>query len=160
MSRTERHVSCFSRLPGGIVIPSDSTGYATSPPVPLPSDTSTRLPARLTVMLTVFLRAYFWLIKFDFGVTRKDFRRIQEEVRNCPTALRTRSIGMMHPKEVLCLQRSSALTCLLRSYGISASMLFGAQIMPFRAHAWVEVDGQLINEGLNVRGEFGVLDCL
>jgi hypothetical protein len=123
-------------------------------------------------MLTVFLRAYFWLIKFDFGVTRKDFRRIQEEVRNCPTALRTRSIGMMqicrslnfacafYPKEVLCLQRSSALTCLLRSYGISASMLFGAQIMPFRAHAWVEVDGQLINEGLNVRGEFGVLDCL
>jgi hypothetical protein len=51
-----------------------------------------------------------------------------------------------YPKRVLCLQRSAVTTCLLRSCGIRASMVMGVQILPFKAHAWTEVDGKVINE--------------
>jgi hypothetical protein len=45
-----------------------------------------------------------------------------------------------YPKRVLCLQRSAATVLLLRRHGIAAELVIGAQILPFRSHAWVEVD--------------------
>jgi hypothetical protein len=51
-----------------------------------------------------------------------------------------------YPKTVLCLQRSAATTILLRRYGFAAEMVIGAQVNPFRAHAWVEVDGVVSND--------------
>src|SRR5258708_5724843 len=54
--------------------------------------------------------------------------------------------SIWYPKRVLCLQRSTVTTCLLRSCGVSASLVVGAQQVPFRAHAWTEVNGQAINE--------------
>ena len=61
-----------------------------------------------------------------------------------------------YPKHVLCLQRSVVTTCLLRSYGIPAQMILGAQKLPFKAHAWVEVNGQPVNEERDVRSMFNV----
>jgi hypothetical protein len=45
-----------------------------------------------------------------------------------------------YPKKVLCLQRSAATVLLLRRHGIAAELVIGAQILPFRSHAWAEVD--------------------
>ena len=61
-----------------------------------------------------------------------------------------------YPREVLCLQRSAVTVCLLRSYGIKAEMVTGAQQIPFAAHAWVEVAGRAVNERLNVHQRFTV----
>jgi Transglutaminase-like superfamily len=52
----------------------------------------------------------------------------------------------LYPKNVLCLQRSAATTLLLRRYGFSAEMVIGAHMNPFRAHAWVEIDGVVVND--------------
>jgi hypothetical protein len=49
-------------------------------------------------------------------------------------------------KQVLCLQRSSATTILLRRHGVAAEMVIGAQMLPFKSHAWVEVDGAVVND--------------
>jgi Transglutaminase-like superfamily len=49
-------------------------------------------------------------------------------------------------KRVLCLQRSAAATLLLRRYGWTAEMVIGAQMLPFKSHAWVEVDGVIVND--------------
>ena len=49
-------------------------------------------------------------------------------------------------KTVLCLQRSAAATCLLRRHGIPAQLVIGTQQIPFNAHAWVEVDGQVVSD--------------
>jgi hypothetical protein len=49
-------------------------------------------------------------------------------------------------KRVLCLQRSAATTILLRRYGWRAEMVTGAQILPFESHAWVELDGVVVND--------------
>lgn len=61
-----------------------------------------------------------------------------------------------YPKRALCLQRSFVTTYLLRRHGIPAQMVLGAQKLPFKAHAWVEVDGHAINERSNVKVAFGV----
>ena len=49
-------------------------------------------------------------------------------------------------KQVLCLQRSAATTVLLRRHGWEAEMVIGAQVCPFRSHAWVEIDRSVIND--------------
>src|SRR6266849_9259671 len=49
-------------------------------------------------------------------------------------------------KTVMCLQRSAATTLLLRRYGWSAEMVTGAQILPFKSHAWVEIEGVVVND--------------
>jgi hypothetical protein len=53
---------------------------------------------------------------------------------------------VFYPKHVLCLQRSAATTVLLRRHGWSAEMVIGAQVLPFQAHAWVEVDRTVVND--------------
>jgi hypothetical protein len=49
-------------------------------------------------------------------------------------------------KNVRCLQRSAVTTLLLRRNGWPADMVLGAQLMPLRNHAWVEVSGQIVND--------------
>jgi hypothetical protein len=61
-------------------------------------------------------------------------------------------------KKVLCLQRSAATARLLRRYGIPANLIIGAKQMPFRAHAWVELDGSVVNDKAYVRDIYLVLD--
>lgn len=61
-----------------------------------------------------------------------------------------RHARVWYPKRVRCLQRSAVLACMLRSYGVPAQMVLGSQKMPFKGHAWVEVDGKAINEGRSV----------
>lgn len=63
-----------------------------------------------------------------------------------------------YPKQALCLQRSFVTTYLLRKHGIVAHMVLGAQKLPFKAHAWVEVDGRAINERSNVQATYAVWD--
>jgi hypothetical protein len=63
-----------------------------------------------------------------------------------------------YPKQSLCLQRSFVTTYLLRKRGVPAQMVLGAQKLPFKAHAWVEVDGRAINERSNVQAIYAEWD--
>jgi hypothetical protein len=63
-----------------------------------------------------------------------------------------------YPKQALCLQRSFVATSLLRKHGVAAQMVLGAQKTPFKAHAWVEIDGRAINERSNVQANYAVWD--
>jgi hypothetical protein len=63
-----------------------------------------------------------------------------------------------YPKQALCLQRSFVTTYLLRKHGVAAQMVMGAQKLPFKAHAWVEVDGKAINERSNIQTKYAVWD--
>ena len=61
-----------------------------------------------------------------------------------------------YPKQVLCLQRSVVTTCLMRDSGIPATMVMGAQTLPFKAHAWTEVNGHAVNERRDVQNVYTV----
>ena len=51
-----------------------------------------------------------------------------------------------YSKQALCLQRSAVTACLLRRFGVPARLVIGARPMPFLAHAWVEVEGAVVND--------------
>jgi len=121
-------------------------------------------------MLLLVLKAYAKLIRFDFYLARGDFAALRDRVRRCPVrrtaassniALIASAVDMAciwYWKEVLCLQRSAATACLLKEAGISAQMIIGVQQLPFKAHAWVEVAGRVVNDKPYVREMYAVLD--
>jgi hypothetical protein len=61
-----------------------------------------------------------------------------------------------YPKRALCLQRSFVTTYLLRKSGVQAQLVIGTQKLPFKAHAWVEVEGAAVNERTNVHATYAV----
>jgi len=63
-------------------------------------------------------------------------------------------------KRVHCLQRSAVVTRLLRRHGIGADLVIGYRPTPFESHAWVEVDGRIVNDRPQYRKFFAVLERL
>ncbi len=62
-----------------------------------------------------------------------------------------------YPKHALCLQRSAVATCLLRRQGVPAEMVIGCRKIPFHSHAWVEVDGEVVNDKKKVPQFYKIL---
>jgi Transglutaminase-like superfamily len=122
-------------------------------------------------MPCLMLKAYGKLILFDLCLARGNFAALYEKVRNYPVSKRTPSPDTVERicyavdlaciwywKEALCLQRSAATACLLKQHGVPAQMVIGAQQMPFKAHAWVEVDGRVVNDKAYTPEMYAVLD--
>ena len=65
---------------------------------------------------------------------------------NEAVAARLATAAAFYPRRALCLEQSLALFVLLRRCGVDAALRIGVQPLPFYAHAWVEVDGQPLNE--------------
>ena len=61
-------------------------------------------------------------------------------------------------KRTLCLQRSAIAACLLRSKGEAAEMVIGCRKIPFRGHAWVEINDQVVNDKQLVQQFYKTLD--
>jgi hypothetical protein len=61
-------------------------------------------------------------------------------------------------KHAWCLQRSATTVWLLRLRGVPAELVIGARKLPFASHAWVEVDGQVLNNSPIVQESYTVLE--
>jgi Transglutaminase-like superfamily len=122
-------------------------------------------------MSFLVLRAYLRLIQFDLYLARGNFRALYDKVHRYPIGKMPAPVDITERicagvdmacvwywKEVLCLQRSSATAYLLKVHGVKAHMVIGAQQKPFKAHAWVEVDGRVVNDKPYVREMYTVLD--
>lgn len=77
------------------------------------------------------------------------------QARVCAAVLRATAYYSRHAR---CLQRSAAVTLLLRLRGIPVEMVIGAQKVPFQAHAWVELDGAVVNDRPIVQKNHMVLE--
>lgn len=121
--------------------------------------------------MTLFLQALFMLLAYDIMSALCRFQTIYSMVRgwkvnNKPAgsnvidrvSMAVNYACVWYPKQALCLQRSFVTTYLLRKQGVAAQMILGAQKLPFKAHAWVEVDGRAINERSNVQAIYAVWD--
>jgi hypothetical protein len=122
-------------------------------------------------MSFLVLEAYLFLIRFDLYLARGNFSALYDKVRGYPTGKKTPSADAIERicsamdmaciwywKEALCLQRSAATACLLKRHSLSAQMVIGAQQMPFKAHAWVEVGGRVVNDKPYTPEMYAVLD--
>jgi hypothetical protein len=122
-------------------------------------------------MSSLVLKAYFKLVQFDANVRRGDFAALHKKVREFPlekqpvpadtiekvcSAVNVACIWYW--RQVLCLQRSAVTACLLKLHGVPAVMAIGVQPIPFKAHAWVEVEGRVVNDKPYMLEMYSVLD--
>lgn len=121
--------------------------------------------------MTLFLQALVALFAYDVLRAFCSFKTIYTIVKHWTVAPSTAGQGTIdrvchavnyacvwYPKQALCLQCSFVTTYLLRKHGAAAHLILGAQKLPFKAHAWVEIDGQTINERSNVQKAYAVWD--
>jgi len=120
----------------------------------------------------LLLRSYAHLIRIDLMLRFGSLQSIHSFVRH-QTTIATHSAkapsveaichaidlaSVLYIKPVLCLQRSAAAAILLRHYGWNAEMCIGAQVLPFKSHAWVELNGQVVNDKPYMREIYRVLE--
>jgi hypothetical protein len=122
--------------------------------------------ARLT------MRAWLGLAAFDLALVA-GFARAHERVRAVPVNRRGHDARLLesiiwavdeacvwYVKRAPCLQRSAVAACLLRRHGVRADLVIGYRALPFESHAWVEVDGRVVNDRPQYQKYFTVLERL
>jgi Transglutaminase-like superfamily/Coenzyme PQQ synthesis protein D (PqqD) len=114
------------------------------------------------------LTAFFGLIAFDLLLKFRGFAALVKKVENWPTTAphtadseTCRRVCAMvnraqvyYPKKAMCLQHSAVVTCLLRRQGVPAEMVLAAQEFPPKGHAWVEVEGRVVNDFRQVKTRY------
>jgi hypothetical protein len=104
------------------------------------------------------LRALYELLRYEAIVSVRGFGGIQRQLKRqsvaakpvasdaekaiCDAVLLATSL---YWKPVLCLQRSVCAVRLLRKHGVMGRLFIGYRPAPFFSHAWVEVDGRVLN---------------
>ena len=128
-----------------------------------------RASLRCFLLTRLVVRAWLGLIGFD-AARLAGFARSSRWLRRHPTASRrswatTEDVVwsvdeacVWYVKRAMCLQRSMVATWLLRRHGIAAEMVIGYRPLPFESHAWVEVDGCVVNDRPQYQRAFRVLD--
>ena len=124
---------------------------------------------RAAMLLVVTLQAWTWLALFDLA-RPAGFARLCAWL-GCARATRPRSLVpaadviwavdeacVWYVKRAACLQRSFVATRLLRRYGFPAEMVIGCRPLPFESHAWVEIDGRVVNDLPQYQRAFTVLN--
>lgn len=122
-------------------------------------------------MSFLIMQAYWNLISFESSLKRHDFAALYRKVHQYPISAQPSTPEILRRvcsavdiaciwywKQTFCLQRSAATVCLLRKHGIEAQLIIASQYIPFQAHAWVEVEGKVVNDRLDVQKTFVVLE--
>lgn len=115
------------------------------------------LAAFLIYDLAVRLTGFRLLHK---AIRQKTTRRIAPNLRRPVTQLihEIDVAAVLYFKEVKCLQRSVVTAWVLRNCGWSASVIMGAQLVPLRNHAWVEVGDEVVSDKPYMRDIFQVYE--
>ena len=119
------------------------------------------------------LRAFWELNRYDLTQALVGFKHIyrraaSQHVAGSPPSPQVESVicdavalaACFYWKPVYCLQRAVVSARLLRAWGIHAQLIIGYQPSPFTSHAWVEVDGRVVNESPAYKERMLVLDRL
>ena len=121
------------------------------------------------------LRALFWLFAYAFFLRTGGFQRIRRIVQLTPfgsriprdrkferemcrqvcTAVDRAQVFLF--TQAMCLQRSIVITRLLVMQGLNAETVIAAHLMPFKSHAWVEVNGEVVSDSPNVQRYYDVV---
>jgi hypothetical protein len=120
------------------------------------------------------LRALSWFLIYSFLLRTGGFRSVRRIVERKSRQLKLRDQNSEREicfqicnavdraqtyllRHALCLQRSIVITRLLQNYGIGAETVIAAHLMPFKSHAWVEIDGEVVSDSPNVKRYYDVV---
>lgn len=108
------------------------------------------LRSALTILVLKFLlrtRGYGWTLQWiRRGI---DSRKESTSVQPGDIGAAERAVAMagaLYPGRALCLEQSLTLYLLLRRQGVPVKYRQGVQAYPFQAHAWVEFQGEPVND--------------
>src|SRR5215472_5826817 len=121
---------------------------------------------RLVVESWLLLLRFEWVIRFQtfeglYRIVREEPVRPTVRHQIVPSDELCRAVDIacvFYFKRVLCLQRTSATTVLLRRHGWDAEMVIGAQLLPFKSHAWCEINGMVANDRPYMEDIYTVLE--
>jgi len=122
-------------------------------------------------MWLMVLTAYLTLLQVDLCLTCGGFSALHKSIRSQAVKKKTPSgetvervcsavdvACIWYWKEVFCLQRSAATARLLKKHAVPACLVIGVQRLPFKAHAWVEVEGRVVNDKVYTPNLYRVLE--
>jgi hypothetical protein len=133
---------------------------------------------RLTALLNAFsttrlVCSALWRLLFYDALCWMGFAKAYQFVRRCKRARQTpapdtvervvwavEEACVWYFKRAYCLQRSAVCAWLLRRRGLAADLVIGFRPVPIDSHAWVEVDGKVVNDRPQYQKFFRVLDRL
>jgi hypothetical protein len=130
--------------------------------------------ARVAIRLAALTaQAWVGLAVFDLAMV-SGFAHVHERVRRSMVRARAPARRLSpgdvvwavdeacvwYVKRAACLQRSVVATRLLRRHGVHADLVIGYRPIPFESHAWVEVEGRVVNDRQQYQKFFAVLERL
>jgi hypothetical protein len=105
----------------------------------------------LTLRVAGFHRFYRVVERWPLRRPPAAEKRAEVAERTCAAVDRAR---VYYVKRAWCLQRAAASVCLLRLRGIPAELVIGVRKIPFSAHAWTEVEGEVVNDPAGLRSMY------
>jgi hypothetical protein len=118
--------------------------------------------------------AWVLLLVVDLAIAAGGFPCIHRIVRRVPVWHRRSTLdtvaivtrvnrgvaraAVWYPRPLHCLPRSAAAAWLLRWHGLPAVLVVGIRPMPFYAHAWVELEGRVVNDAEDVVVRYPAID--
>jgi hypothetical protein len=119
----------------------------------------------------LLLQAWWELLRYDIRMSFFGFRRVHADLagkaeRGAPDVAVERlchainTAVALYWRPVHCLQKSAATTHLLRRHGWRGQLVVGYRSVPFFSHAWVEIDGRVVNDSPAYRQRLRVLESL
>src|SRR5262249_28116077 len=130
------------------------------------------VPSRGFRRLYRLFLAYAALLVADLVLRVGGYLRFSRLVRGWPVSRRSRpqaaaavcaevdAAARCYVKRAWSLARSAAATCLLRRSGWPAQLVIGVHEVPFGAHAWVELEGEVVNDDPRVRRYYREIERL
>lgn len=120
--------------------------------------------------ILLVVRALWELARYDATNALRGFGYIQRQLKRQSPVTKVADPEMrqavcnaillatcFYCKPVLCLQRAVCAVRLLRKCGIAAKLVIGYRPAPFFSHAWVEVDGRVVNGSAAYQSRMRVL---
>lgn len=124
---------------------------------------------RIGWLTRLTLQAIWQLFRYDLEKAILGFGHVQKQlaVRPAISAVDWGVVGqvvkavsvasLFYCRSVKCLQRSIATMRLLHKFDIPAEVVIGYRAVPFFSHAWVEVDGAVVNDSQVLASQLAVL---
>ena len=116
------------------------------------------------------MRALVELLRYDFLHAAFGFRCVYRDVERQRLAAHGAGADTesqtcdavtlatcLYWKRVYCLQRSAVAARLLKKSGVEARLVIGYRPSPFFSHAWVEVNGRVVNDSPTYKERMHVL---
>jgi hypothetical protein len=125
--------------------------------------------ARAIALASLTGRAWLALVAFDLA-RLAGFARVHAILTRSRPSPRRSSVTetdvvravdeacVWYVRRAACLQRSAVAAWLLRRHGFAADLVIGCRPLPFESHAWVELDGRVVNDRPQYQKVFRVLD--